>query len=69
MDCGSDKEIVPAPLVTLTWLVVPVMLAKENPEPLPINSLPFAAVEPSTPVPPRTGDSCASELRTPPDVV
>ena len=37
--------------------------------PLPIKSAPFAAADPSTPVPPRIGPSCASELSTPPAVV
>jgi hypothetical protein len=58
----------PAPLV-IPIAVPAVRLARVSPEPLPIKSLPFPAVDVSSPVPPRTGASCVSEWRMPPVVV
>ena len=44
MSCGVESVIVPAPLVTVTWLTVPVIVARTGSVvPSPIGICPFAA--------------------------
>lgn len=52
MLCGRARVMPPALLVTVTWLAVPVSVARLNPLPLPISKVPLAAALPSSPVPP-----------------
>jgi len=50
--CGRDRPIVPAPLVTVIWLEVPVILATVYPVPLPMSKVPLAGLVVPIPVPP-----------------
>src|SRR5262249_58843849 len=51
MLCGVERVIVPAPLVTTTWLEVPVIVAYTKVVPLPMGTWPFVGA-PLPPVPP-----------------
>ena len=67
MSCGKERVIVPLPLVTVTWFVVPVIPANVYPEPLPIKSCPLVGVV-VTPVPPLAIPRVPDNVRVP-DVV
>ena len=53
--CGSERVMVPAPGVTMTWFAVPVSDASTNTPPLPTSNWPAAGVD-ASPEPPLAND-------------
>ena len=72
MSCGVESVIVPAPLVTVTWFVVPVRVAMVGAVvPSPMRSCPLArtavAVIADVPAPRRTPPSVSVATPVPPE--